>query len=265
MTIMKNKYLHLKSEFFLIIFSAIALTSCAPRINVVKVYSEKNQLISSELKDDRAFDAVIEPYKKKLAETMNAVISHTNIDLSKNGDNGNLGNLLADYTFEGASDWAKNNNKHAVDAAVINIGGIRSTIGKGDVLLRQVYEVMPFENEVVVVKLKGSDLQGLFDYYAKTQKNNPISHLYIETDAGKITTESINGEKINLTKDYYIATSDYLAFGGDNMNFFKKGEMISTGIKLRDLFIEKFKAKPEVLAPDDVRILFKNKKAAENE
>jgi 2',3'-cyclic-nucleotide 2'-phosphodiesterase (5'-nucleotidase family) len=255
----------MKSKIFLILFTAFALSSCTVRMNVVNIHSEKNQIISSELKDDTAFEKVIQPYKEKLAQTMNSVISYTKLDLTKNGDNSNLGNLLADYTFEGASDWAKKNNKPAVDVAVINIGGIRSTIGKGDILLRHVYEVMPFENEIIIVILKGSDLQGLFDYYAKTQKNNPVSHLYIETDAGKITNETINGEKINLTKEYYIATSDYLAFGGDRMNFFKKGDMIATGIKLRDLFIEKFKAKPEVSAPDDVRIVFKNKKVVEDE
>jgi 2',3'-cyclic-nucleotide 2'-phosphodiesterase (5'-nucleotidase family) len=255
----------MKSKISLILFSFLAISSCGSRMNVARVHTEKNQVISSDLKDDLAFDKVIEPYKEKLAETMNSVISHTNVDLSKSGDNSNLGNLLADYTFEGASEWAKKNNKPPIDGAVINIGGIRSTIGKGNVLLRQVYEVMPFENEVMIVKLKGADLQGLFDYYAKTQKNNPLSHLYVETDAGKLTRETINGEEINPTRAYYIATSDYLALGGDGMSFFKKGEMISTGIKLRDLFIEKFKAKPEVSAPDDVRILFKNKKVAGNE
>lgn len=255
----------MKYKIFLIVFSSFTLLSCKVKLGVTNVHTEKNHVISSELKNDPAFETVITPYKEKLAVTMNAVISHTKVDLTKSGDNSNLGNLLADYTFEGASDWAKKNNKPAVDAAVINIGGIRSTIGKGDVLLRHVYEVMPFENEVMIVKLKGSDLQGLFDYYAKTQKNNPVSHLFIETDAGKITKESIDGEQINPDKDYYIATSDYLAFGGDSMNFFKKGEMISTGIKLRDLFIEKFKAKPEVSAPDDVRISFKNKKAEGDE
>ncbi|SFI08736.1 5'-nucleotidase C-terminal domain-containing protein [Halpernia frigidisoli] len=255
----------MKSKIFLFVFSAFIITSCTSRINIANVEAQKNQVISSDLKDDPTFDKVIAPYKDKLAQTMNSVISHTNADLTKSGDNSNLGNLLADYTFEGASEWAKKNNKPAVDAAVINIGGIRSTIGKGDVLLRHVYEVMPFENEVMIVKLKGSDLQGLFDYYATTQKNNPVSHLYIETDAGKITAETINDEKITAEKEYYIATSDYLALGGDSMNFFKKGEMISTGIKLRDLFIQKFKANPEISAPNDVRILFKNKKATENE
>ena len=44
------------------------------------------------------------------------------------------------------------------------------------------------------------------------------------------------------------------------MAFFGKGEMISTGIKLRDLFIEKFKENPEITVPTDARLNFKNKK-----
>ena len=57
---------------------------------------------------------------------------------------------MADFTYEGAEEWAKNDID--VDAAVINIGGIRSTIGAGDILTKHVFEVMPFENEVVIVK-----------------------------------------------------------------------------------------------------------------
>lgn len=132
-----------------------------------------------------------------------------------------MGNLLADFTFEGADDWARKNGlANGVDAAVINVGGIRSTIGKGDILTKHIYEVMPFENEVMIVKMKGSDLKGLFDYYLKTQKNNPVSRLYIETDNGMSVKELINGKEVDPAKTYYIATSDYLALGGDNMAFF---------------------------------------------
>ncbi|HAI79429.1 MAG TPA: bifunctional NAD pyrophosphatase/5'-nucleotidase, partial [Chryseobacterium sp.] len=109
-----------------------------------------------------------------------------------------------------------------------------SSIGAGDILTKHVYEVMPFENEVVIVKMKGSDLQGLFDYYLKTQKNNPVSHLYIETDNDKVIKGLVKGKEVIETQDYYIATSDYLALGGDNMAFFGKGELISTGLRLRD-------------------------------
>jgi 2',3'-cyclic-nucleotide 2'-phosphodiesterase (5'-nucleotidase family) len=187
---------------------------------------------------------------------MNTKISHTSVELNKKGDNSNLGNLLADFTYDGAVVWAKNNNIPSVDAAVINIGGIRSTIGAGDILTKHVFEVMPFENEVVIVQMKGSDLDGLFKYYLDSQKNNPVSHVYIETESGKVKNALINGEKVNPEKTYYIATSDYLAMGGDYMSFFTKGEMISTGIRLRDLFIEYFKKNPEVKPSADIRLHF---------
>ena len=89
--------------------------------------------------------------------------------------------------------------------------------------------------------------------------------MHVETENEVIISELIDGKAVDLSKDYYIATSDYLAMGGDNMAFFGKGELISTGIKLRDLFLEKFKANPEIVAPIDIRLNFKNKKTKTNE
>ncbi|SHF14214.1 5'-nucleotidase C-terminal domain-containing protein [Chryseobacterium vrystaatense] len=252
----------MKNKFLLLGIALASLTACktASTLQLADVKPQKNISINNELKNDEEFVKVIEPYKQKLDKEMNQKISHTSLDLTKQGDNSNLGNLLADYTFEGADAWAKKNLQKNVDAALINIGGIRTTIGKGDVLLKNVFEVMPFENEVIIVKMKGSDLQGLFDYYAKTQVNNPVSHLYIETNNGQLTQSQINGKPVDPSKDYYIATSDYLALGGDNMKFFSKGESISTGIRLRDLFIEYFRKNSEVVPNTDVRLNFIGKK-----
>lgn len=255
----------MKPLFQIGVFSVFALVSCKSAYDVTSVHPEENTYITNQLKEDSNLNALIAPYKAELEGKMNTQISHTNIELNKKGDNSNLGNLLADYTFEGADEWCAKNNFPPIDAAVINIGGIRSIIGAGPITTKQVYEVMPFENEVVIVKIKGKDVQGLFDYYAKTQKNNPVSHLVIETDQDAISKQLINGEALKPERDYYIATSDYLALGGDNMKFFSKGEMIETGIKMRDLFMEKFKSQPEVSVPDDVRLIFKNKKSEINE
>ena len=256
----------MKNRFLIPVLAFLALTSCRTALSVANAATEKNILLTTDLPEDPAFKKVIEPYKVELEGKMNTKISYTAVDLNKQGDNSNLGNLLADYTFEGADDWAKKNGiPGGVDAAVINVGGIRSTIGKGDILMKHIYEVMPFENEVMIVKMKGSDLKGLYDYYARTQKNNPVSRLYIETDNGMSVKELINGKEVEPAKNYYIATSDYLALGGDNMAYFGKGELISTGIKLRELFIEKFRANSEIVPPKDIRLLFKKKKNKTNE
>ena len=251
----------MKNKFLLLGIALVSLTACkTSSLQVANVQASKNISINNELKDDEEFVKVITPYKVKLDKEMGQKISYTSVDLTKKGDNSNLGALLADFTFDGADIWAKENLKRGVDAALINIGGIRTTIGKGDITLKSVFEVMPFENEVIIVKMKGSDLDGLFQYYSKMQVNNPVSHLYIEVMNGKVFQSLINGKEVNPDQDYYIATSDYLALGGDNMKFFLKGESIPTGIKLRDLFIDYFKKTPEVVPSNDVRLKFIGKK-----
>ena len=253
----------MKIKFLLLASAFLGVTACRTPLNIAKISPEKNISLSKDLPEAQNFKDFIEPYKQEVEGKMNTKISHTNIELNKSGDNSNLGNLLADYTFEGADEWAKKNNFPPIDAAVINIGGIRTIIPKGDILTKQIYEVMPFENEIVIVKMTGKDVEGLFHYYMKTQKNNPVSHILIETDDNSISKKLINGKSVDEGKTYYIATSDYLALGGDNMFFFSKGQMIQTGIKMRDLFLEKFKQNPEISAPDDVRLVFKNKKVQE--
>ncbi|MBS1572346.1 MAG: 5'-nucleotidase C-terminal domain-containing protein, partial [Bacteroidetes bacterium] len=224
-----------------VVLVALVLSSCktATPISLSQVKYEKNTLITPDLKDNKEMADVIAPYKNKLEGEMNTKISHTAIELNKNGDNSALGNLLADYTLQGAITWSKQFKIPSIDAAVINIGGIRNIIPAGNIITKQIYEVMPFENELVVVKLTGSQLEALFDYYASTQKNNPISQLLIETKNHQLVQKLIGGKPVEPQKNYYIATSDYLALGGDNMFFFTKGEMFPTGIKLRDLYLEK--------------------------
>ena len=232
----------------------LALASCKAPLAISNVQPHQNQVINQSIPDDGNADMLIAPYKKSLNEKMSSKLSYTAVELNKKGDNSNLGNLLSDFTLEAAQTWADQNKLPKIDAAVINIGGIRSTIGAGDILLKNVYEVMPFENELVIVKIKGSDLQGLFDYYLERKVNNPVSKLTIETKGNQLVKALINNETVQKDRTYYIATSDYLAMGGDYMSFFKKGEMISTGEKLRDLYVNKFKENPTINVPTDVRL-----------
>lgn len=234
------------------------LGACAPIIALNEIDTQENISMDESLPQDPQMLSVITPYQASLEKEMNQVIAHSPEELTKSGDNSSLGNLFSDYTLDAARKWAKGKNMN-VEAAVINIGGLRTTIGKGDVLLRHVFEVMPFENELVIVKFKGEELQGLFDYYAKNLRNNPVSGLLIETKGNDLVRAEIAGKKLDPSKDYYIATSDYLALGGDQMNFFSKGEMLLTGIKLRDAYIEELKENPNIIVPKDERLLFHQK------
>ncbi len=230
--------------------------ACQPIMNLVDVKTQENIVIGQEIEDKREFVKFIAPYKEKLDDRMNQKISHTSVELNRVGDNSNLGALLSDYLLEGANDWAVKNKMPKVDAAILNIGGIRNNISEGDILVRNIFEVMPFENEMVIVKMKGEDIQGIFDYYEKHQKNNPVAQLNIIVKDGKLIEGLINGERPQTGKTYYIATSDYLAMGGDSMYFFEKGETVKTDVILRNLFLEYFRKNPEVKVKNDVRLKF---------
>lgn len=230
--------------------------ACQPNMNLVDVKTQENIVIGQEIEDKREFVKFIAPYKEKLDDRMNQKISHTSVELNRVGDNSNLGALLSDYLLEGANDWAVKNKMPKVDAAILNIGGIRNNISEGDILVRNIFEVMPFENEMVIVKMKGEDIQGIFDYYEKHQKNNPVAQLNIIVKDGKLIEGLINGERPQTGKTYYIATSDYLAMGGDSMYFFEKGETVKTDVILRNLFLEYFRKNPEVKVKNDVRLKF---------
>lgn len=246
---MRIKYYLLGGIFFV-------LMACHPNMNLVDVKTQENIVIGQEIEDKKEFVKLIAPYKEKLDNIMNQKISHTSVELNRSGDNSNLGALLSDYLLEGANDWAVKNKMPKVDAAILNIGGIRNNISEGDILVRNIFEVMPFENEMVIVKMKGEDIQGIFDYYEKHQKNNPVAQLNIIVKDGKLVEGLINGERPQIGKTYYIATSDYLAMGGDSMYFFEKGETIKTDVILRNLFLEYFRKNPEVKVKNDIRLKF---------
>lgn len=247
----------MKNKGWWLALSLLALASCkTANLKLANIQTQKNISITSDLVEDVDAATLIEPYKQELAKKMSEKIVYTDVDLNKKGDNSNLGNLLSDYTYNVAKDWGKANGLPKIDAAVINIGGIRSTIGKGDILLKNIFEVMPFENELVIMKLKGSDIQGLFNYYLERQVNNPVSNIVIETENGKLNKALIDGKAVVNDQDYYIATSDYLSLGGDYMKFFTNGKAIATGIKLRDAYIEEFRKNKDIVAPSDVRLNF---------
>ncbi len=113
----------MRNKFLLLGIALVSLSACkTTSLQVANVQDSQNISINQEIKNDEEFVNVINPYKKKLDKEMNQKISHTNVDLTKQGDNSNLGNLLADYTFDGANEWTKTNLKKNVDAALINIG-----------------------------------------------------------------------------------------------------------------------------------------------
>jgi 2',3'-cyclic-nucleotide 2'-phosphodiesterase (5'-nucleotidase family) len=151
--------------------------------------------------------------------------------------------------------FKKRENK-TIDLCLLNHGGIRAILPKGNVTSRTAFEIMPFENNLVVLAMKGEQIADIAAYIIKEKKPQPLSGMTF-TIAKDNTAKNIQiqGKPLDINKVYYVATNDYLANGGDNMSFFAKNiQKFDLNYKLRDVLIDYFKEVDTIPAPRDIRI-----------
>ena len=182
---------------------------------------------------DAAFEQKIAPYKARLDSAMNVVIGYAPAELTKKEWESTLGNFVVDLMMVQARLYTK----EPLDLAVTTNGGLRNPLPKGNVTVGHVYELMPFENELVVVKVKGSTLQKLFNL-AAAKKTVPMANVSYTIQGNRPFDIKIGGAPLNPSQTYAVVISDYLANGGDNMQFFKDGEeALILGITVRQAIL----------------------------
>jgi len=128
------------------------------------------------------------------------------------------------------------------DFCILNNGGLRvPTIYAGSVYIRTIYELMPFDNQLVMLKIKGSKCVELFNLIA--QNNGvPVSGLRMLIQNNQASNVLVQGNSFDTNKDYWVLTSDYLANGGDNAEALKNPiETIDLKEKIRDVLIAQMK------------------------
>ncbi len=237
------------SLFFVCIFTLF--TSCKEdTYNTSRVDAELVP-IDRSIKEDSSITAFIAPYKASVDKEMDSVLAYAPTSISKNDTRYNtaLGNMMADAVFEMANPVFKARAGYPFNAVILNHGGIRAPLNKGNVTTGSAYELMPFENEVVVVELSGFQMKELFQYLAKG-KAHPISNLQvILNEDGSLKKGTIQGHEIIDNETYFVATSDYLQKGGDNMTFLSKPvSLLTLDYKIRNVLIDYFK-KYDTIAP----------------
>ncbi|MFA6262224.1 MAG: 5'-nucleotidase [Bacteroidia bacterium] len=161
---------------------------------------------------------LIEPYKKKVDTETQLVIGSTEVILLRQKPEGTLCNLAADAVKEKAEQLAY----QRIDLCVLNYGGLRiPSIGKGDITTGKVFELMPFENELVLLTVKGSTLKELFHIMA-LNGGWPVSGAAFRIKDQDAIEIQIGQVALDSAATYQLVTSDYLANGGDNASCLKE-------------------------------------------
>ncbi|NBC57904.1 MAG: hypothetical protein GVY05_06425 [Bacteroidetes bacterium] len=232
--------------------------SCQNQPELVKI--KGNQIaIDSNLTKETSLEEFIKPYRNAIQKEMNRPLSYTKKAMFKTDHplNTAIGNMMADAVYEMANPVFNSRHKKKIDAVLLNYGGIRSGINKGVITTKTAYNIMPFENLVVVAQLDAESMRAMINYLVKNQVAHPISNMQLQLkDNGVLGDFKINDKPLNKNKTYFIATSDYLLQGGDNMNFFKEAKSVyEIDYKLRNLFIDYFKKHDTITATSDQRFV----------
>lgn len=247
---------------FLALLLLLFLTiSCHRETQEVTKVSAKTNLIDSLIKQDSLVIKKFLPYKKKMIEEVNKVLSYAPKNLIRTDGKlqSSLGNLMADLLYEKANEIFEKEKGKKVDFFLSNYGGIRAGIWKGNVKVSHVFNLMPFENTLVIVELTPEKLGELLEYFAVRDEANPISkQLQIIFEKNDVSSVKINGKPIEENRTYFVATSDYLQKGGDGMNFFLNPEsLFETDFLVRDAIKDFFQSKDTLTSSLDNRIIIR--------
>ncbi|WP_434036560.1 5'-nucleotidase C-terminal domain-containing protein [Formosa sp. 4Alg 33] len=228
----------------IIAFSLVFLVGCKTNtVNLAKI--EGKQIpVSEEIIPDPTLTDFIKPYHDHVVKTLDSVLAYAPASYNKsNGEfNTAIGNLMADIVYEQANPIFKSRTNHDIDFVILNHGGIRSQIPKGDITLKTAYEIMPFENSIVVASVKGKNVNEAMEYLSKAKRPHPVSQLKLIINSDFDVTEAkVKGKDIDENKTYYIATNDYLYNGGDHMTFFQPSDSLYVlNYKWRNALIDYF-------------------------
>lgn len=218
--------------------------SCVENNKALKKIEGKQLPISEELTEKESFKQDIAPYKKELESLVTEVLCFNPRTLSRQESplESSLGNFYADVCIRRSdSIFFKETGQH-IDFALFNYGGIRTAIPQGEVMVKHIFQLMPFENKLVVAELTGEKVQELINYLEQSRKAHPVSGIRLEMIKNSMKKVTIKGNAFDPNKNYYVLTHDYLQHGGDNMTFFKEPvTLFSTQYKVRDALIDELK------------------------
>ena len=230
----------MKLKKYIIYSVLLLLFSCTTTYNI---QSSNSKVIEIKSSADSSVLAIISPYQRGIEAEMNEVLTYSKIRLTKKGTESLLGNFVTDLCL----------NYSDAHLCVMNNGGLRTSIDIGPISRGKIYELMPFDNELVVLELNKKDYLGLLNYIC-IRGGEPFSGINITMNKeGDVINNSwpVNFENNEKVK---VLTSDYLANGGDKMSFFQNKKKYKLGIKLRDAIIDHCEKNDTITSRLDGRI-----------
>ncbi len=220
----------------MLVLALMILASCGSSYKLTSITGSKTEISSFwDNKPNAKAIEVLAPYKAKIDSVMMPVVGISNMDMDARRPESLLSNLVADVLRESPSRYLN----ETADIAVINIGGLRNSLNKGDITYGEIYEILPFENALCLLEMKGDVVAELMKNIVSV-KGEGVSNVRLTAKKdGTIINCTIGGEPLDLKRTYKVATVNYLAEGNDGLVAFKKAQKkrCLPEATIRDIFL----------------------------
>ncbi len=230
----------------LLLLALVVLSACNPSYHLANRTANRIGVDSVSAVSDSSVANFLTPYRQGLEKTMNEVLARSTGRIEKGQPEAPLNDLLTDALLKQAIQrYGK-----PIDCSHLNYGGIRSNLPEGTITTGSIFEVMPFDNQLIVLTVKGDMLLQMLNHFAKGNK------LVVGGLRAKIHNEQVqsvtftNGRTLQPNETYTVVMSDYVANGGDDAGFLKnpvKSENIN--YLMRDALIDYFRAQGKTGQP----------------
>ncbi|MDR0451025.1 MAG: 5'-nucleotidase C-terminal domain-containing protein [Treponema sp.] len=219
-----------------------------------------NTAESQSYKPNAALSALLAPYIEKAQASLTEVVGEATEEfvfgnrLTRYQETA-LGNMITDSNVW----YFKTELGQDIDFAFHNGGNIRAALPQGPITREQILTILPFENYLYIVSLKGSDLIEMFNFIATIQQgaggfpqfSGEVRYTIDKTEGeGVIKDLSIGGRPVDPDKLYRFCTNDYLLGGGDGYEILTKSENpFNTSLLLSYVVIEYINARGGSISP----------------
>ena len=222
-------------KIVLLLLIVVGLIACHRPLRIVSTTSEVMMIDSTlDAIQDTTYLQYLTPIKAELEQALNTPIGYAPEIMIVHQPECNMLNWACDALWA----MAQQRYPEKVDMAVVNIGGMRCEWAAGDITQRHIFELMPFDNELVVLTMTGDEILNLCNVFVQ-RGGEGVAGLRMKARNGKLISATIAGKPILPTAYYTVATSDYLSQGNDGMTpLAQYQDMWRSEEKIRDLYIE---------------------------
>ncbi len=206
------------------------------KANLDKLYERSSNIVA-----DESSEKIVNKYEEELKPILNEKVADLDKDLSHDRNEGltPLGIVVSETMRKIAG----------VDIAITNGGGVRAPLSKGVLTMGDLYTILPFDNTLVTMELKGSDVKSAIEHGIMPDnfgwgQFSGIKVWYDKnaTAGNRITSIRLaDGTPLDMDKYYTVVVNDFMATGGDGYNFSNAKNMKDTMLVMRDEIIIEWK------------------------